>query len=464
MVFPKEGITIFGKELYFPYLEEILTKEEFDFSVAQHLIEMEENLKLQQLKDSLAQTYQDSLNIYNDFFQKSRLRFDLPNDDFSFFDELFEAWGNSERDTLSYHILHYGDSQIEGDRITALFRQKMQERFGGQGAGLIPALQVIPTFSVGQTADGSISRYLISGMHAQSASHRKYGLLGQFGDLNGNAMISVSSRSWKQTYDNVKEFTQVRVFVGKPEQFILNLTTGGKTIEPTNIQTENGSRIYQWKFAEAIKKFSLSMSGSAYIYGMSMDGDYGLTVDNIPFRGSSGTFFTSIDSASMGSMMRNLRTNLVFLQFGGNTVPVINGEKSINDYKERMAKQIRTFQNIYPEAKIVLIGPSDMTTKVNGRLQTYPWLARFIKALKETAVENNAGYWDLYQVMGGENSMIAWVNNSLASSDYIHLNTKGSNKIAELLFESMMLYHDFYLFKKNHKEQEDSLIGENTEP
>jgi len=31
-------------------------------------------------------------------------------------------------------ILHYGDSQLEGDRITDYFRNKIQKRFGGKGA------------------------------------------------------------------------------------------------------------------------------------------------------------------------------------------------------------------------------------------------------------------------------------------------------------------------------------------
>ena len=44
--------------------------------------------------------------------------------------------------------MHYGDSQIECDRITSLLRQRFQEEFGGMGVGLVPALQNIPTFTL----------------------------------------------------------------------------------------------------------------------------------------------------------------------------------------------------------------------------------------------------------------------------------------------------------------------------
>jgi uncharacterized protein YehS (DUF1456 family) len=38
-------------------------------------------------------------------------------------------------------IIHYGDSQIEGDRIISFLRNKIQNKFG-EAAGLVPARQV----------------------------------------------------------------------------------------------------------------------------------------------------------------------------------------------------------------------------------------------------------------------------------------------------------------------------------
>src|SRR5690606_2443921 len=39
-------------------------------------------------------------------------------------------------------IIHYGDSQIEGDRISAYVRNRLQGQYGGNGPGFIPILQV----------------------------------------------------------------------------------------------------------------------------------------------------------------------------------------------------------------------------------------------------------------------------------------------------------------------------------
>jgi hypothetical protein len=47
-------------------------------------------------------------------------------------------------------IFHYGDSQIEGDRMTGYIRQRLQQQFGGVGPGFIPAYNVYQTQSFKQ--------------------------------------------------------------------------------------------------------------------------------------------------------------------------------------------------------------------------------------------------------------------------------------------------------------------------
>ena len=44
---------------------------------------------------------------------------------------------NKESKNKVVRILHYGDSQLEGDRITDYFRNRMQQKFGGQGPGIL---------------------------------------------------------------------------------------------------------------------------------------------------------------------------------------------------------------------------------------------------------------------------------------------------------------------------------------
>ena len=53
---------------------------------------------------------------------------------------LFDALTNPDELSKVVRIVHYGDSQIEVDRISGYLRYKLQQQFGGSGPGLIPAI------------------------------------------------------------------------------------------------------------------------------------------------------------------------------------------------------------------------------------------------------------------------------------------------------------------------------------
>jgi lysophospholipase L1-like esterase len=454
-VFPEKGVAFGSRRLFFPTLEEVMVREKSQ-SVTEKMDKMLESLRMQSYQDSLNTAnfliHNDSLLFYANFVTENPARIYLPDDDLTFFDSLFDKLTNCEERKEIVHILHYGDSQIEGDRITGLVRQRLQERFGGIGPGLLPAVQPIPSSAVGQTASENIERYIITGNLINKAPHNRYGALGQVAEINGYGKVSVTARNMKTTFENVKTFSKIRLFTShNSPNFQATLSSSKESVTQSLKDGGNQSRILTWNLKQPVKQFTLSFSGSAGITGISVDGESGVAVDNIPLRGSSGTFFSQIDANSIAPVLKALNTQLIILEFGGNMMPVIKKEKHVQNYKESMSKQIGYLKNIYPDAKIILIGPADMSVKVNGRLQSIPLLKETIQGLKEAALENGAAFWDMYEVMGGENSMIDWVNNkpALAAPDYIHFTPRGADKIAEMFYVSLMNYYDFAVYRNN---------------
>ena len=183
LLFPSDGVPFLGRRLFFPTLKEVLSPEK-SVSVDEKMRALEESIKMQAITDSIntarETARQDSIRFYKKFFTTHSARFYMPADDYSFFDTLFEAMEQCKTDSSIVHILHYGDSQIEEDRISSYIRQRLQEQFGGMGAGLLPVMQPIPSASVGQSASGAMERYIIAGMHQNRAPSNRYGILGQF--------------------------------------------------------------------------------------------------------------------------------------------------------------------------------------------------------------------------------------------------------------------------------------------
>ncbi|NLE62206.1 MAG: hypothetical protein GX612_00005, partial [Bacteroidales bacterium] len=189
--------------------------------------------------------------------------------------------------------------------------------------------------------------------------------------------------------------------------------------------------------------------------GISMSGKKGVTLSNVPMRGCSGTIFTRIDSANLAQSYTQMNVALIILQFGGNMMPQINGHKAIERYMKNISRQIQYLKRVNPKAEILFIGPSDMAKRVDGKLQTYPYLPELNDALRETVLKNGAAYWDLFNVMGGKNAMIQWVKHqpAWAGPDYVHFTEAGAYEIAQILSNSFLIHYDFYALRKSQNSE-----------
>jgi lysophospholipase L1-like esterase len=63
-------------------------------------------------------------------------------------------------------------------------------------------------------------------------------------------------------------------------------------------------------------------------------------------------------------------------------------------------------------------------------------------------LKTGCAFWDLYQAMGGKNSMVQWVNAtpSLAEKDFTHFNFRGARIIGEMLYNAII--KEYVSFKK----------------
>lgn len=391
----------------------------------------------------------DTLSYYRRFFYENPDRIFLPGDDYHFFDPVFRQMEGATDHLV--RVVHYGDSQIELDRISQDLREALQERFGGSGTGLFPALGNVPSASISKAVSGSFAQYTMYGdSTTQRAGHNRYGILAQVVQLTGSGTLTLRGTKNKNAREGVKTFESVSILYGRGENLVVKATSGTEKPEPVVQKGENGVTLLTWRFSQPVEKATLTFQGNAEIYGIGADGNAGVAVDNVPLRGCSGTIFTRISKPLMTDSFALTDTRLIILQFGGNMMPMIRGAKQIEPYQEQIAKQIAYFHEVAPQAKILFIGPSDMGKSVNGRVVTWPHLPELVDSLKATALRNDAAYWDLYRMMGGENSMAQWVRHSppYAGPDYIHFTPAGAQKVGDALSRSFLTYYDFYTLRK----------------
>ena len=445
-VFPSDGVSIGRMKLRFIPPSDIFA---IDTSEAKNLDTILLNNRIEERLAKL-QTMKDSFEVYMDYASNSPSRFYFPENDLTFLEAFYKKLESAKKEKRIIRILHYGDSQIEMDRITGYLRHEFQKRFGGEGPGLIPAIQGIPSGTVSQSFSGALTPYAVYGNMAGRVSHRRYGIMCQMAQLNGNAVISF--RKGYAAPARADRFSKVSLIIGKPQPgFTAELFNGDQSF---GLQAMDDStevlKLLVWNTERNLREAKLVLNGKAEIYGIALDGAYGVAMDNIPMRGSSGETYTGIESTSLAQAYKDMDAGLIILQFGGNAMPAISSTSRAEWYGGVMGKQIAYLKKIYPQAHILFIGPSDMSKNINGTMQTWPHLMEVNAALKKAALDNGAVWWDLFETMGGENSMPLWVNASpqLAAPDYIHFTPRGAQKVAEILLNSFLNDYELYRLRK----------------
>ena len=443
-VFPAEGVRIGGKRLRFAsYQGHLRDLQERKLDLDSLLMAKQGRFKMQQ----------DTLAYYREFFYEDPDRIYLPDDDYTFFDPVFQAFERARKEGKTVRVVHYGDSQIELDRISSNLRDALQERFGGEGTGMFPALTRTPMASISHSAAGGMAGFpMVGDSLTRRAGHNRYGPLSQVVSVQGSGTVSLRALRQKSTLERVKHFSSVSVLYGRASEDFA-VTVQSDTLKPDPVTRKQGGLTWTtWKFSKPVDKATLRFTGSAEVYGIATDGRAGVTVDNVPLRGSTGTILTRIDKDLMKNAYALDDPRLIILQFGGNFVPAAGSSKAISGYMDKVRDQIAWFQEAVPGGKVLFIGPSDMAAwdEEDGRLHTYRRLAEVVDSLKAVTLKCGAAYWDLYGMMGGANSMPQWVRHkpALAGPDYVHFTPAGAKVVGETLSHSLLTYYDFYDLRK----------------
>lgn len=451
--FPREGVKIGQTELRFPSIEEALTREPLE-AVGEPALSYEDSVKMEELK-----SLKDTLAHYKEVFVGDAGQFYFPNDNVAFFDKVFDEMSRARANKRIIRILHYGDSQIEMDRLSANLREYFQTLFGGGGPGMLPAIQTIPSAVVSQRATGDLTAYAAYGDAGERTSSGNYGIMAKNYHMASSAVVNIYASKHHAAREKVKHFSSVKLLINdRNGKFKAQIQAKGNERKYVLESPGKGVQLLQCQLDTESTALTLRMSGNSDIYGIMVDDGYGVNVDNFPLRGCSGTIFTRIKDTLLQRCYELSDVGIILLQFGGNSVPSLYNEASIKKFKDATSDQIRYIRTLYPKAVVVYIGPSDMSTRKGGSLRTYPCLPDLITALKEAAHENGAAYWDLYAAMGGENSMIQWVKSGLAGPDYVHFTPKGAEIMGDIMAKSFEEVYNFYQMRKNmDKTQLDSL-------
>jgi len=368
----------------------------------------------------------------------------------TFFEKLFQLETKKEGNV---RIAYFGDSMTDGDLIVKDFRTYLQEKFGGQGVGFVNI-----------TSESASSRSSIT--HEFSGNWKTQSYLkvkrpsNPFG-VNGHVFYAndTSNVAWVKYKANKTRFAselprptlfygsssnkEGKVFYMSGADTIVKKLTPNKLVNTIALSEGNLKSI----------KVNFKKADSIPIYGFNFDDGKGAHVDNFSNRGNSGLPIGSFDVATMRAFHSKLDYDLIVLQYGAN---VLNyGSLNYGWYEKRMTKVIAHLKECFPGVAILIVSTADKSTKYDLEMKTDSAVVPLNTAQKRYAIKSESSFVNMYTLMGGDGSMIQWVEQepARANKDYTHFNHRGAKQAANLIFTQLNQGYEMYkeLRKKRKK-------------
>ncbi len=347
----------------------------------------------------------------------------------------FTALDNIDSLGRPVRIAFVGDSFIEGDILVADFRAKMQEQFGGRGVGFIPVTSVTAQYrtTVKQSANGwktysiikdRTHKYVISGMLFEPSSN--------------DASIQFQT---VDLYPGLEEVSSVKFIYSKNESTEMILKWEGENYSYKLPKTD---AVRQLEMAGQFTKGTLQFKNSKGLkaLGIALEDNRGVVVDNLALRGNSGLIMSDLDVNSCHELKKIRPYDLIILQFGLNVANDSVSEYSW--YRNRMVTVIEHIRNCFPSSDILVLGVSDRSHNNGGTYTTMPAVLALLRAQRQMAISAKVTFWSIFAAMGGQNSMVKYVNNNWASKDHTHLSFRGGREIAHALYDALINEKGFY--------------------
>jgi lysophospholipase L1-like esterase len=119
-------------------------------------------------------------------------------------------------------------------------------------------------------------------------------------------------------------------------------------------------------------------------------------------------------------------------------------------YTQKMVRAVNNLKESFPESSILIVSVSDRSSNQDGKFATIPSMPVMRDAQREIARKCKVAFWDLFTAMGGENSMVKFVEAKppLAAKDYTHLTFQGGRKLARMLADALLHERKEYEKKK----------------
>lgn len=330
-------------------------------------------------------------------------------------------------------VAYYGDSFIEGDILVADFRELMQGRYGGYGVGWIDAGNSLNEYK--RTIENGFSgmtEHMV--MKRDSYLYRNAGIAERYYKLASEATMYFRSRN---DFPHSAKWNAARLYYTASQGLSVSVkVNGGKAVSKA-LGITSGVQVMET--VQAMSNISYSFIGNgATLFGVALETDNGVVVDNFSMRGSSGVSLSRIPEKTLCEFNVLRPYDLIIFQFGMNAITAASKASEVQAYTDRMKNVVLHFRRCFPEASILIVSTPDRGARKSDGIGTMKGVEMLAGYQEKLASDCHVGFYNLFEAMGGKGSMGRLSAQGLGSKDFIHISYKGGKIISKHIFDSFV--------------------------
>ena len=333
-------------------------------------------------------------------------------------------------------IAYFGDSFVEGDEVTDELRMQLQHLFGGNGIGFMPMQSNVASL---YTQIKINSSGWIDYNFRENPYHFPLGLTGHIFYPFRNGEVDYFPKTNPLPTEAKLYSRQMFAY-----SVVFTMTNGKSQVVALNTDKPINETVLSK--GEPIKSIKITTTNENIpFYGISLEGNKGVYLDNYSFRGNNSILTQQISTDVMAQLNNYLHYDLIIIHYGLNAIEHDN-KKSVW-FENSMNTLIKNSRKGFGNVPILLVSTSDLGYRYDGKYATEKAVPFMVATQKEIARSHKVAFWNLYEAMGGENTMVNWVEGDtvLAAKDYTHLNNKGAKRVGDLFFNKLIASKKYYL-------------------
>ena len=330
-------------------------------------------------------------------------------------------------------VLHYGDSPVTADSITADVRSLLQQHFGDAGHGFV--LIAKPWAWYGHRGVEIQGKgWLINAATQVRARDGYHGLGGVSfeGDTGATSRLTLA-----------EDHSQMEIhFLRQPGGGVLTVEAAGQKLGDVETDGPGIEPGYQtFPLNAGAREINLTVErGPVRLFGVSFERNTpGVVYNSLGLNGGQVQVVVRyFDKPQWTEELQHQHPDLVVINYGTN-------ESIYADYIERsypgeLRQVIERVKAAVPRASVLVMSPMDRGQRdSDSRITTVPTLPRLIEIQRQMALETNCAFFNTFQAMGGAGTMERWYDSSprLVSADFTHPLPAGAHKVGVLLDQAL---------------------------